>query len=282
MNDRPPQQIDAAISAMVREIAERLSKSGPFEGASPAQLEARIWIGLALGIDPGTACSNINFSRGKATFSAALQASLLARSAKYDYAVIEASEVKCSIQFICNAKHHGIAIFTIDEAKRAGLTSKSVWQAYPSDLLFARCLTRGIRRFAPDLLAGSAAYTAEETGADHHEPVPTKKQTAPPAAEKPTRGTVTDQQLDDIKCAKDILAIPPDAWHAIVAKRGAESAVYLSTEKAAELISSLKTRINAIQFEERLAGKDNGDLTVNMTVGKAKEVEAAGPAGKSD
>ena len=56
----------------------------------------------------------------------------------------------------------GIERFTIEEAKRAGLIkADSAWLSYPSDLLFARAITRAQRRFAPDVF-GQAVYTEEE------------------------------------------------------------------------------------------------------------------------
>jgi hypothetical protein len=290
-----PIVINAATSHWIHETAERLARNGPYEGASPAQLEARIWIGVALGIDPATACSSVTFSRGKAVLSAALQAALLARGPRYGYESVEVTDEMAMIKFFRNGKPYAAVSFTIQEAKRAGLTNKAVWQAYPSDLLFARALTRGIRRCAPDLLAGNVAYTAEEAGAEAHEPIPEKEPSAPPpTATKPQRGTVTDQQLADLKCARELLQIPLTHWRSkILAKRGVESAVQLSTEQAAELISALKTRINVMQMQEEmvrqdheLAAKRNGDLTVSMdAIGKDKGKEvagAAGPKSKSD
>ena len=50
---------------------------------------------------------------------------------------------------------------TMEDAKRAGLLGKTSWQRYPEDMLFARALSRGARRFCPDALGG-AIYTPEE------------------------------------------------------------------------------------------------------------------------
>jgi hypothetical protein len=262
-------------------IAERLARSGAFEGASPGQLEARIWIGAALNIDPSTACSSIGFSRGKPIFSAALQASLLARHPRYDYEIVELTDEKCAISFHRDGHFRGMSTYTLLEARRAGLTDKTVWKNYPSDLLFARTLTRGIKRHAPDVLLGSAAITAEELGKDKHEPIPVK--TIPTTAtDKPKRGSVSDAQLADIKACRDVLAIPIDAWRTkVLARRNVTSALELTSEQAVELIGSLRTRINAKQFEEGLAQGNGDDLTADVdVVGKAKEV-AAGPANKS-
>jgi hypothetical protein len=47
--------------------------------------------------------------------------------------------------------------FTIDDAKRAGLASKSIWQKYPKNMLRARCASNAARWYAPDLLGNAYA-----------------------------------------------------------------------------------------------------------------------------
>ncbi|NJO31398.1 MAG: recombinase RecT [Richelia sp. SL_2_1] len=43
----------------------------------------------------------------------------------------------------------------------AGLLGKDNWKKWPSDMMFARALTRGARRYCPDVFGGPA-YTKEE------------------------------------------------------------------------------------------------------------------------
>jgi hypothetical protein len=274
--------INAATSRWIRDIAERLARGGPYEGASAAQLEARIWIGIALSIDPATACGSIGFARGKPTFAAALQAALLAHSTRYGYEIEEISDQRAVIRFLRDGKPAGISCFTMEEARRAGLTSKSVWQAYPSDLLFARAMTRGIRRFAPDLLAGSVSYTAEEVGEDTHEPIP-------PAITMPAVINISDEQLGHLKQLKDELEIPVDAWRTMLAKRNVTSARQLTASQADELISKLRHRTATKQLEDAMTEQDaavrarrSGDLTVDVPVARKEDKGAAGPAHKSD
>jgi hypothetical protein len=283
------------------EIAERLAKSGPFENATAAQLYARILVGDALGIDASTACSCIGHSKGKLVVAAGLQASLLARSDRYHIEVEEVSDERAAIRFFRDGKHVGTSVYTMAEAKHAGLASKDVWAKYPSDLLFARALTRGIRRYAPDLLVGNPAITLEEMGADLHEPIkpvpeaqvkaqPETKESAtmaapqPPPENKPARGTIADQQLRDLKALRELLEIPIDVWrYIILAKRGVRSATELSTEQAAELISALKTKLDVKAMEEGIAARDrelsaqrHGDLVVTLPANnKGKEVRAS-------
>jgi hypothetical protein len=54
-----------------------------------------------------------------------------------------------------------VSSFTIEEAKRAKLTDKDNWKNFASDMLFARALTRGQRRYAPDVAIGSVYAEGE-------------------------------------------------------------------------------------------------------------------------
>jgi hypothetical protein len=63
----------------------------------------------------------------------------------------------------------GASSFTIQEAQEAGLLGKDNWKKYPSDMLFARAISRGAKRFAPGIFGGTAVYTADEMGVDHDE-----------------------------------------------------------------------------------------------------------------
>jgi hypothetical protein len=238
-------------------------------------------------------------SRGKVVFSAALQSGLLAKSEKYSVEVLEATDEKASVRFFRDGKPVGVSTFTIAEAKRAGLTNKQVWQQYPSDLLFARAMTRGIRRFAPDLLVGNAAYTREEVGEDVHEPLggipvppptPAKKESPTP---EPPAGTVTDEQLAGLRAAVQALRMPGEKWKEILARRGVKEGKDLSREQAAEILQKLNHLVAIRQLEEGMkaddkpAASDDDRLVVNVpVVGKGKgkkevKTEAVGPESKS-
>ena len=49
------------------------------------------------------------------------------------------------------------------------MTEKDNWRKYPSDMLFARAISRGARRFAPGIFGGSPVYTPDEMGVDTNE-----------------------------------------------------------------------------------------------------------------
>lgn len=298
-----------------QEWAEQLARSGKYDGEDARALLPRIAMGLTLGVDPATAASNITVSKGKVTLSSSLQAALLIRRGEVTYEIIEASEDAVVLEWKPGPKWTrgeqklGRSKFTIAEAKRAGLLKKDVWQAYPEDLLFARALTRGIKRFAPDLLAGVAACTSEEMGADVRPELPhvgaaavatppttatpppaktAQPPAAPPAATaQPQSGKATVEQLTRIRQLKHDLAIPDGAWKGIVAKRGVESARDLSPDQADDLIAKLSHRLAAQSLEQGFSADEqernrdrNGEMTIAVPLRKpaTKEEKEAGPA----
>lgn len=54
--------------------------------------------------------------------------------------------------------------FTIEDAKRAGLTVKEAWQKYQKELLLARAISGCARKVFPDIIGG--LYTVEELGGE--------------------------------------------------------------------------------------------------------------------
>jgi len=145
-------------------LAGHFAKSGYFKDATDhAKAIVKIMAGRELGIGPMQAMTGIHIVQGRPALSAGLIAALVLRSGRYTYTVAEQSETTCRLVWQRDGSDIGESSFTIEEAKRASLTGKEVWKAYPSDLLFARALTRGVRRYCADVTLGDA-YTPEELG----------------------------------------------------------------------------------------------------------------------
>lgn len=151
-------------------LAEYFVKSGFFKDVSQvAHAVVKIQAGAELGIPPFAAMTGINIIQGKVALGANIIATLIANDPRYAYQVIKSDNKVCEIQFYENGKPSGTATFTIQEAQEAQLTGKAVWKQYPSDMLFARAITRGARRFSPGIFGGSPIYTPEELGQDTNE-----------------------------------------------------------------------------------------------------------------
>jgi hypothetical protein len=286
--DARPAALSLTLPQMY-EIAGKLAKSGIYQGINAEALFARIMAGVALGLDPVTSCSNLAFSNGKMTVTAAVQGALLANSTIYDMCVREIMDERCVLEITRYGKKTGVSSYSVEEAKRAGLLSKDAWRKYPSDMLFARALTRGIRRFCPNLLVGNAALTREEVGDDVHEPVVMPKpaaaadqtSSAPPATTANGNGRITKQQLDDLRTMRELLQIPMPAWKQIVEKRGVSSAKELTAEAAKELIRVLRTRMDVQSMEEGLAEQNGDAIIIDLPANKKKEDSGVSPESKS-
>ena len=91
---------------------------------------------------------------------------LVKNDPRYDYRVKQCDDKACIIEWFESGALRGQAGFTMAEALAAGLTGKDNWKKYPSDMLFARAISRGARRFAPGIFGGSPVYTPDEMGVE--------------------------------------------------------------------------------------------------------------------
>ena len=151
----------------MQRAASALYKSGYFrDAASEAQAIVKVMAGAELGLPPFASMSGINIIQGKPTLGANVIATLVKNDHRYDYRVKVCDNTTCILAWFENGQPTGESSFTMKEAQDAGLTGKDNWKKYPSDMLFARAISRGARRFAPGIFGGSPVYTADEMGQD--------------------------------------------------------------------------------------------------------------------
>lgn len=142
-------------------LAQAMVASGYFPDVRHvSQALVRLVVGQKLGLSPFEAMTGIYFVNGKLAMSASLLASLIKRSGRYDYRVVELSNEQCVIRFFERRGEGwepiGESIFTLSDARRAGLVRPgSGWEKYPRNMLFARALSNGARWFCPDAILGS-------------------------------------------------------------------------------------------------------------------------------
>ncbi|MDD3962221.1 MAG: hypothetical protein PHT77_10205 [Bacteroidales bacterium] len=165
----------------MEKMAKTFVESGFFKDTKDFnQALVKIMAGKEIGLSPFASMAGINIIEGKVALSANALAVCVKRSGQYNYEIVTQTDKECTIKFgRFNGEcmiDLGKSTFTMDEAKRAGLDKKSNWLKYPSDMLFARALTRGVRRFCPDAV-GTSVYTPEELGAD--EPINITPQSSP-------------------------------------------------------------------------------------------------------
>jgi len=155
----------------LQRLAKLFSASGLFGRSGNAEQHMaecaiKILAGAEAGFGPFASHSGVTVINGKPGFGANLLAQAIKRHPLYDYRVLEKTDTICRIRFLAGREELGIETFTMEMAKRAGLVKSSgPWAQYPEAMLFARCLTAGMRTHCPDALGGMGAYTPEELGA---------------------------------------------------------------------------------------------------------------------
>ena len=155
----------------LQRLAKLFSASGLFGRSGNAEQHMaecaiKILAGAEAGFGPFASHSGVTVINGKPGFGANLLAQAIKRHPIYDYRVLEKTDQVCRIKFLAGREELGVETFTMEMAKRAGLVKTSgPWAQYPEAMLFARCLTAGMRTHCPDALGGMGAYTPEELGA---------------------------------------------------------------------------------------------------------------------
>jgi hypothetical protein len=150
------------------EAAKRYVDSGllPSGIRTPQQALTIMQVGREVGVPATYALRNIHVIQGKPACSAELLMALVRRT--YGQAAIrvrEATNESCTVEYR-EAGWDGISslTFTMDDAKKAKLHTKDMWQAYPRAMLRARAVSEAVRTAFPECLAG--LYTPEELGAE--------------------------------------------------------------------------------------------------------------------
>lgn len=152
--------------------AELLHRSGMFPSArSAAGIFCICEYGRELNIPPVMSLQSISVVKGRLCMSSGAMLTLASRNG-VRMEVIEETSTKCALKFIKGDVTY-VSSFTMTEAREAGLVKKdSAWEKYPKDLLFARAVTRGIRRINPGAILG--LYDPEEIASIPSESTPEK------------------------------------------------------------------------------------------------------------
>lgn len=144
-------------------ISDMLAKSGYFPDAkTAAQCGVKVLAGIENGIGTFAAMNGIHIIKGRTSMGANLMAAAVKRSPKYNYRVREHSDKVCEIEFFEKGESIGVAQFTEADAKKAQTQNM---QKFPKSMLFARCMSNGVRWYCPDVF-DCPVYTPEELGAD--------------------------------------------------------------------------------------------------------------------
>ena len=173
--------ITEADFAYLERLAAAAADSGLYGNGAKikAQLLMKLVYGRDLQIPVSAALSAIDIYDGKMELSSNLIAALLEAHPHYAYAIVETTNERCELEFFKDGRSLGKAKFDAADATTAGLADTDYYRHYPSDMFFARAITRGARRYCPGLGRGVAIYATGELAKRTPEPTPTN---APRAA----------------------------------------------------------------------------------------------------
>jgi hypothetical protein len=139
--------------------------SGLFaDSRGAAQAAVKILAGQEMGFGPLAAMTGVNIIRGRVSLGANLIAAAIRRSPRYDYRVRRHTDSACEIEFLMDGQPIGTSLFTLEDARRAGLAHGDNWKKYPRNMLFARAISNGAKWHCPDVFGGPV-YTPDELGA---------------------------------------------------------------------------------------------------------------------
>ena len=171
-------------------VAQVFRASGMFPDIqSEAAAATKIIIGRGLGIADFDAMSGLHIIKGKAVLASNLMAAAIKRSGKYDYRVVVSDDTVCTIDFYGGGEKIGSSSFSVEDAKRAGLSGDN-WRKYTRAMLFARCISAGYKTHCPDALGAAPVYVeahGETEIPDDPKPEPKAKAISPAAMRSMSR-----------------------------------------------------------------------------------------------
>lgn len=149
---------------IMKEQANILMRTGFLPAAikGPEQCIAIMMKGKEIGMQPMQALSHINIIQGKPTISAEGMLALVFKAypgTKLDY--IQNDDESCEIEVTKPGGKLNRWSFSIEDAKKAGLTGKDSWNKYTRAMLRSRCISEMCRAMFPDAIQG-ISYTPEE------------------------------------------------------------------------------------------------------------------------
>lgn len=133
----------------------------------PQDVLAAVAAGAELGLTPMLSIRSIYIVDGMPTLKADLQVAVAKRHPSCVYfRCTESTDTSCTYETLRKGSPEPESLtFTMDDAKKAGLTHKNNWKNYPAAMLRARCSAGLGRMVYPDAgLAG--VYDPDELGAD--------------------------------------------------------------------------------------------------------------------
>mgnify|MGYP003148381755 CR=1 FL=1 len=139
----------------------RAAAASRFFQVDPAQAIVKVLMGRELGVPPIASLTDIHVIKGKPVIGAGMIASRIKASAKYNYKCRQATAERCDLEFFEEGESVGVHSYTMEMAHRAGNASKDNYRKYTEDMLFARAISTGYKRYCPDVFSSKVFVPGE-------------------------------------------------------------------------------------------------------------------------
>jgi hypothetical protein len=150
-------------------MAQAFAKSGFFGYRNSSEAFTLMCLAQANGLHPAKAAERYHIIQGRPAMKAdAMLAAFQESGGKVRW--VKRTEKECTLHLSHPQGGELDVTWSIDRAAKAGLTGKSTWKQYPTQMLSARCVSEGVRALYPACLCGM--YTPEEVSDFDAKPAP--------------------------------------------------------------------------------------------------------------
>ena len=192
-----------------QELCDLLMKTPHYAKMGPEGIFAIVETAKSLNLDPRQALGGgLYFVKGRVEMKAVTMASLIR---KHKHSVTKDTKSNDTI-CILHGKRADTGdcwsvSFSLDEARKAGLLINNAWKSYPTDMLYARALSRLARQLFPDIIGN--CYVEGEISLDPN----IKDNSASQNDHSPETEVVepvNNISDDEVKALMDLFNIIPD------------------------------------------------------------------------
>lgn len=150
-------------------MAKAFAQSGFFGYKNSSEAFTLMCLAQANGLHPAKAAERYHIIQGRPAMKAdAMLAAFQESGGKVRW--VKRTEKECTLHLSHPQGGELDVTWNIDRAAKAGLTGKSTWKQYPTQMLSARCVSEGVRALYPACLCGM--YTPEEVSDFDAKPAP--------------------------------------------------------------------------------------------------------------
>ena len=244
----------------ISNMSVAFAKSGFFGYKSAAEAFSLMCIAQANGLHPAKAAERYHIIQGRPAMKAdAMLSSFQESGGKVKW--IKRTDTECRLWLSHPQGGELEVCWTIERAKKAGLTGKSTWSQYPTQMLSARCVSEGVRALFPACLCGM--YTPEEVSdfgtapqvptfseqpeqaeAEVIEDEPTTAQPEQPAKPKAEKKQVDDETKQFMEGMKGLWSQAPEIYQSTMKELGFKSANNVPPERRGEVFNTIVAKMN--------------------------------------